>query len=129
MQDRMNPGIKKQWIAALRSGDYQQGKQFLHPGPDFCCLGVICNLVKDKVGFSWHEDSKHDKSIFSPVYSLGPDMNARSLPMEVIEFIGLNSRDGILPFWDKQGVRMTLATLNDFGFTFAQIADVIDYFF
>jgi hypothetical protein len=37
---------KEQWIAALRSGDYKQGKcQLYEPlSHSFCCLGVLCDL-------------------------------------------------------------------------------------
>lgn len=45
----MNSEIKKLWVAALRSGDYKQGKLRLrnpYKGgqTSFCCLGVLCNL-------------------------------------------------------------------------------------
>ena len=46
--NRMNPRIKKLWVAALRSGDYLQGKHVLRLNAStetrFCCLGVLCNL-------------------------------------------------------------------------------------
>ncbi len=32
------------WIAALRSGKIQQGKEFLRKGNSFCCLGVLCDV-------------------------------------------------------------------------------------
>lgn len=38
----MNPQVKAQWIEALRSGKYTQGKNLLKshsPTPQFCCLG------------------------------------------------------------------------------------------
>lgn len=41
----MNPEIKAKWLAALRSGEYQQGRGCLRRGskefPQFCCLGVL----------------------------------------------------------------------------------------
>lgn len=39
--------IQKQWIAALRSGKYKQGKSFLEApdGDAFCCLGVACKAT------------------------------------------------------------------------------------
>jgi len=40
----MNPEIKAQWVAALRSKDYKQTTQQLRRGNKFCCLGVLCNL-------------------------------------------------------------------------------------
>lgn len=46
----MNPEIKQKWLEALRSGDYEQGKSYLHrideEGVDrYCCLGVLCNVL------------------------------------------------------------------------------------
>lgn len=53
----MNPEIKAQWVAALRSGDYLQGVGSLRYEGGFdgsmryCCLGVLCDLaVKAGVG-------------------------------------------------------------------------------
>lgn len=41
----MNKEIKKKWIEALRSGDYDQGKGALYAvtdeGAKYCCLGVL----------------------------------------------------------------------------------------
>lgn len=41
-----NRDLAVQWVHALESGEYQQGKGFLHPTPDtYCCLGVMCDLA------------------------------------------------------------------------------------
>lgn len=40
----MNPEIKAKWVAALRSGEYKQGRGQLRIGDRFCCLGVLCDL-------------------------------------------------------------------------------------
>lgn len=41
----MDKQIAVQWVAALRSGDYKQGRRQLRNGAnEFCCLGVLCNL-------------------------------------------------------------------------------------
>lgn len=38
---------KKRWLKALRSGEYEQGAQYLKtPDGAFCCLGVLCDLAK-----------------------------------------------------------------------------------
>ena len=47
----MNPEIKKQWVAALRSGEYRQGQGSLcaegFDGFGYCCLGVLVDTVFD----------------------------------------------------------------------------------
>ena len=40
----MDPEIKAQWTAALRSGDYIQGKGYLNTNGKFCCVGVLCEI-------------------------------------------------------------------------------------
>jgi hypothetical protein len=41
----MDAALKAKWVAALRSGEYQQGKgKFEHDGK-FCCLGVLCKVA------------------------------------------------------------------------------------
>lgn len=47
--ERMNPEIKARWVAALRSGQYRQGKGRLccemGGGSSYCCLGVLCEIA------------------------------------------------------------------------------------
>ena len=41
----MHQTIARQWVDALRSGEYSQGRRKLRSADDqFCCLGVLCNL-------------------------------------------------------------------------------------
>lgn len=41
----MNPEIKAQWIAALRSGSYDQCIGRLTDGTGYCCLGVLREIT------------------------------------------------------------------------------------
>lgn len=41
----MNKDVKRQWVSALRSGEYEQGHGLLEVGGKFCCLGVLCDLA------------------------------------------------------------------------------------
>ena len=43
----MKPAIKKLWLDALRSGEYEQCKGKLHDGEGFCCLGVLYDVAVD----------------------------------------------------------------------------------
>lgn len=36
--------FKDKWIAALRSGEYKQGRTALENNGVFCCLGVACKI-------------------------------------------------------------------------------------
>jgi len=53
----MNQEIKQRWIEALRSGEYQQGKESLYHCGKFCCLGVLTDLYIKEHGLQWKQDS------------------------------------------------------------------------
>lgn len=36
--------FKTKWVAALRSGEYEQGESYLEWDDKFCCLGVLCKV-------------------------------------------------------------------------------------
>lgn len=40
----MNPKLKKKWVKALMSGEYEQGDSALFSGGKYCCLGVLGNI-------------------------------------------------------------------------------------
>lgn len=47
----MKKEIADQWIAALRSGKYQQGFNVLRMNDEFCCLGVLSEIS----GINYHD--------------------------------------------------------------------------
>lgn len=47
----LQPEIKQKWIAALRSGEYNQGQQYLkrvdaNKCTKYCCLGVLGEILE-----------------------------------------------------------------------------------
>jgi hypothetical protein len=121
---KMNPEVKAKWVAALRSGDYEQGRHRLHcKDGKFCCLGVLCDLaVKNGV--------IPEPEGWGPAYYYGSSVVSRSdvsIPIAVSEWAGLtgssrhNPRVEIAP-----GSTSTLANLNDSGTPFERIAQVIE---
>lgn len=60
----MDPIIKMKWVAALRSGNYVQGKYYLKKYDDakavlkYCCLGVLRDVVEPG-----HEGYKDDQGL------------------------------------------------------------------
>lgn len=93
----------RKWVKALRSGKYKQGKECLRNGERFCCLGVACELAKD---------SGVIKKYF------GTD---QFMPEKVREWLGLISDSGECACGTE-----SLATANDNGITFFEIADLIE---
>lgn len=53
----MNQEIKKQWVDLLRSGNYQQGKNYLKVGQNYCCLGVLCDIIPDRQWVNYENES------------------------------------------------------------------------
>lgn len=44
----MNKSLKKKWVAALRSGKYQQTDCVLKYSNGYCCLGVLREIMHPK---------------------------------------------------------------------------------
>lgn len=101
----MNPQVKRDWIAALRSGDYKQGRHVLRRGSQFCCLGVLCNLHAQA-----HPEIAAKQT--DPGMYMG---KSQMPPNEVLEWAGLSLYDA-----------RQLASKNDFGQTFDSISYFID---
>lgn len=82
---KLKKRVKAQWLAALRSGDYGQGRGALRKraanGDKFCCLGVLCELaVKAGVIGAGSPHYPND------TYSYGEYADSAVLPREVQEW-------------------------------------------
>lgn len=113
----MKRSIARQWVKALRSGKFTQGKGNLvskdAEGKSHCCLGVLCAISPWK--------NTYDRMG-------GEDKNAYT-PPQVMKWAGLGNKRGVVPHPNSTVVGLTtnLAKLNDDEkFTFDQIADVIE---
>ncbi len=112
--------IAKKWVAALRSGKYDQAQGALHTvNGGFCCLGVLCDLYakekKIRNGWGVNTESPEVKEIFG---------ENQVLPDQVKEWAGLNSDDGKL--LAVKTITSSLAQENDNGSSFSKIADMIE---
>lgn len=115
----MNAHIKENWVAALESGDYEQGVSLLAyedgESMKYCCLGVLCELaveagvaIKRKVGNTvTYGDNEYDAT----------------LPPVVMFWAGIEQEEG--QFTDRLGDNKYLAALNDDGMPFTEIAGII----
>ena len=118
----MKKSIKDKWVKALRSGKYEQGKNYLHSADGkFCCLGVLCDIspVTSHRGVN--------------TTSYGLLRLESSLPSEVMEWSGISTSVGT--FKNREGYFMSLAEYNDGKLeidgvdrpaTFLEIADWLD---
>lgn len=126
----MNPEIKAQWLAALRSGEYRQGKHVLHNVDEntYCCLGVLCDLAV-KAAATVADETVYNGTITGEATKFGqPDENACAdgvtvLPYAVMEWAGISSENP----WTSEAGESELAQLNDdYDYKFPQLADVIE---
>jgi hypothetical protein len=94
----MNKSWKHKWLKALRSGAYVQGKGRLYNPKEqtFCCIGVLGDIA----GIQWDPDTSYAMS---------------TLPEPFMSITGL-------PY----STATRLAERNDNGWTFAEIADLIE---
>lgn len=113
----MKQDIKAKWVAALRSGNYQQGHQKLNDVNEnrFCCLGVLCDIHAKETGGKWD------------VYAMGHGFYhgfSGYPPSAVIEWAAL-SEMGERVY--HQGHYRTLPILNDYyKLSFSEIANLIE---
>lgn len=119
----MNAAIKERWVAALRSGRYQQTRGWLFrttptdtAPAGFCCLGVLCELaVEDGVATAASGPGYVASDSGDEEY-----VETSLLPRHVMEWAGLTTRYGL-----NLG-ETTLSGLNDSGRSFDEIADIIE---
>jgi uncharacterized protein YjiS (DUF1127 family) len=129
--------IQNMWADALESGLYVQGKNRLKkaattdqtgkaPTFEHCCLGVLCELYKKETGkgrWKKHKLSLPDVSCYEFAAGTNPyQENHTILPIVVQEWAGLQRRN---PAVVHKKRTTTLASLNDIGITFGEIAKVI----
>lgn len=135
----MNEEIKKEWLEALRGGEYKQTGHALQADGGFCCLGVLCDIYAKKNGVEWNIrpfDETVDNARKDECDKIGDFLGQNlTLPSEVMEWaevfhtnphtpIPFSKEMPLLPY----DTGFTVAAMNDEGFTFSQIADVIEHF-
>lgn len=115
----MNPDIKKEWVAGLRSGKYTQGYGYLRSKDNkFCCLGLLCDIHDQKNEISLWNSTIVDNYILY-------DNDGAMPPKEVRDWCGVESfHETKIVF---EGQKVVLCELNDrFRLDFNQIADLIE---
>lgn len=110
---KMDPELKARWVAALRSGDYQQVRGWLRATRSdgqlgFCCLGVLCEVAGLR------------RSVGGESHSFYPELVERTPGCD-----NWRSRFELL-FGIPERVGVDLATQNDSGREFPETADWIE---
>lgn len=146
-ENAMNDEVRTVWVERLREGKRAQTQKVLHQVEDgglvpagYCCLGVLEELACEigiaevlRYGGDVDPDDPDQTSSYEARYrDVGEfDSSTTYMTPKAAEWAGLDQFGTFhLPIANGQSAeQLTLADLNDEGLTFAQIADVIDYFF
>lgn len=95
----MDAELKRKWVEALRSGEYEQGRLKLNSHGRYCCLGVLCDVA----GLKWLRCSE-----------LGFIPAGDHIHQHLVRFGIANESSDLVDMNDNQGK------------TFAEIADYIE---
>lgn len=123
-------------VDALRSGKYEQTQLVLRDHRGFCCLGVACDVLYPEL---WSDTPSENSSWWHGSGKYGSELSSDvSLSVETRKELNWNDVSGVLLFNGRcdapnnpghycvNGTHpLTLVDLNDGGFSFNQIADVI----
>ena len=104
----MNKQVKKKWLKALRSGEYEQTTNYLKNDGAFCCLGILCDIHSKETKHRWRQEHYFTEM--------------RGLPHQVLKWAGLPD-DRYVCYKGKHG---QLGNANDMGLSFKQIANIIE---
>lgn len=141
----MNPHVVGQWVAALRSGDYKQGRIFLMDGRDnefkFSAVGVLCKVldlpaaqfrnvpgVTDRYVCGERPHRFYNPAVVPPE-EVRLAVQARpgwKIPyyLDIPEcVVRLRDEDRTIPRDDDYD----MFDLNDYGLTFSQYADYLEW--
>ncbi len=113
----MNKERVMAWVAALRSGEYEQTQGCLHKDNAYCCLGIGC-VVAMKGGLELELGTSYANRV---TY----DGHAGGMPGKVREWFGGDPAITITAIYN--GEQHSLADLNDvYSLSFNQIADCLE---
>ena len=128
LKTKMNPEVKQKWIGALRSGKYEQGSEKLRSVSGYCCLGVLCDLYAQEHNVEWEFRGNEETNLQPQDYWYFGDQS-EFLPESVMEWAELNLYNPLLRVEDNDEmfeVNEEVSTLNDEGYSFSTIADLIE---
>lgn len=123
----MNSQVKEKWIAALRSGEYEQDDGKLRTYNGFCCLGVLCDLYSKEKNAEW-EFRGYNETDYRPQDYWYFDEESEFLPKSVMEWAGLetNCPEVNANTDADEGNHDLIANLNDAGYSFSSLSDIIE---
>jgi hypothetical protein len=121
----MDPLLKTKWLEKLRSDQYTQTRSTLKDTKGYCCLGVLCEVLKENPSFLPQDvtieefpDRLEIHLIVEYAHGIGAISETSSLPTTLSKALGLESGPLSAP---------DLITMNDDkGYPFWRIANEIE---
>jgi hypothetical protein len=111
--------LKREWLKALRSGKYKQGRSILRTQYDeYCCLGVLCDVANKLSGLG--EWKNVDDGFGAPAWRFISAVDRDASSSRVVPNTNLYDAFGL-----DHELAGRLATMNDSGKSFVQIARTI----
>jgi len=124
----MREDIATKWVAALRSGEYQQERGFLQTEHGHCCLGVLCDLHLRETGDGEWRPPGSGAWLHAQCYRDGLGIDGEYTPPRGVMLWADLEEDPCLRV-EKPGGDVSadgIVNLNDHGYSFAQLADLIE---
>ena len=128
----MNTEVKQKWIDALRSGKYEQGSEKLRGANGYCCLGVLCDLYAQEHNTQWEFRGDEEINPQSQDYWYF-DEHSEFLPESVMNWAELKTHNPTVRVdvednddEDNWYYKDELSDINDSGYDFSQIANLIE---
>ena len=128
----MNSKIKEVWINALRSGKYEQGSEKLRRVTGYCCLGVLCDIYAQEHNTQWEFRGDEEINPQSQDYWYF-DEHSEFLPESVMNWAELKTHNPTVRVdvednddEDNWYYKDELSDINDSGYDFSQIANIIE---
>jgi hypothetical protein len=110
---KLDPELKAKWLDALRSGKYKQGQAVLRTSEEcFCCLGVLGDIAAPTL---WATTITSENEAHISCYAFASLHDNEMLREEWLADHGLTIDQAV-----------NLASMNDCGKSFAEIADFIE---
>ena len=129
----MNTEVKQKWINALRSGKYEQGSEKLRSVTGYCCLGVLCDIYAQEHNTQWEfrgYDENGEETNPQPMDYWYFDEHSEFLPETVMNWAELKTHNPtVRVHCDDEDTRYytdEIANVNDSGYDFSQIANIIE---
>jgi hypothetical protein len=138
MRYKLPEKVKADWVQALRSGQYKQGREFLrvmeYSQPYFCCLGVLAETVdKGVLDRKFGDGYGEEYGVFEDEELTGNGQWCEQYGVyDVLKqypknwnWCGWVPPEGCV-IHDRTTVEACLIHANDNGATFEQIADMVE---